>query len=745
MVSQFEAEKKQLKNAKAANLKVSFDDLETETETEIFRLAASSFENSPRKDFIFDSLDDEGKDTKLIGSALKSSYLSMLSQGEQLDQSMHVQMSAERARWEKGKEARYQSEKQNVQQLVQMVTQSENYGDSGFRAVLNRVLHPEYTGMLREQVLSKYTEGDLLIPAHIKYLALTSNVLIDYLENQGYQFFFKVLDPELVRRLELQILKNIVETYFETRATLAEENRKLKFNILPAHVQQGSHGPPTNVLIKELNSKAAVRRVLESRLFYVQKKKVFKLIREIQRTAPVKLITPDDIRKLAAVFAKRREMFSGYRAYLNRPEDRFSSPQTSVATSRPNTANSRPPVILEHVSGEEPSESMIRLEDQAKTKQKELKQSQLGWEKGKLRPKTAIVTTTHSNSQGLFGDGNKELSVVIGELSNLIDRPVSAHVNTRLRSGITGIERMPDLNSEIEDSNKKLNRTLKMVKKLVVATEERLKEKQLHKKHRNRNITVDGRIVLSELKKLTDYSADDEASGQPEVSKAKSLAVERCVNRMFVHNQPSNRYFYTKIRPISADNTEKLAVPIVSLTLRKADQEAQQKQQDKKNRLLTRLRPPNSHTGKSLSDARTTSTSDKTCKQLFGGSVMRDKPTEALETAKQQGRIPPGLSTIQAEILLACRRNSTADMEKFLLRMASPGERLTAVSGDCGHDEAPLDLVVKHRNLPLAELLLSNGADPNRVFKNGETPLHAACRLGDRKVAHPYRRCSRNS
>jgi hypothetical protein len=79
MVSQFNLEKKQLKNAKAADMKVSMDDLETESDTEIFKLAAGSQMNSPRREFIFESLDDDAKDTKLIGSAIKNSYLSMLS------------------------------------------------------------------------------------------------------------------------------------------------------------------------------------------------------------------------------------------------------------------------------------------------------------------------------------------------------------------------------------------------------------------------------------------------------------------------------------------------------------------------------------------------------------------------------------------------------------------------------------------------------------------------------------------
>lgn len=711
MVGQFEAEKKQLKNAKAADLKVSLDDLDTQTDTEIFRLAANSQASSPKKEFIFESMDEEDKPPKLIGSALKSSYLSMLSNQDGGDAlQMSVPMSAERARWEKGKEERYQSEKQNITKLLQMVGQTDKYGEGGFRVMLDRVLHPEYTSMLREQVLGKYTDGDLLIPAHIKYLALTSGSLIDYLENQGYQFFFKVLDPELVRRLELQILRNIVDTYFQTRATLAEENRKFKFDLFSGPQFQASFGPPPNILVKELNSKAAVKRVLESRLFYIQKKKVFKILRDIILSSPTKLITPEDIRKLSVVFTKHREMFSGYRAYLSRPEDRFSSRNSSPMSSRPQTANSILQSSTNPGGTQNPDHILeaIKLEDQA------------GPDLLKPFSKPAVEELTHilESTNGPQSKNNPTL------------RAVSAQTAKTLLASKVPI---------FEASTKKLNRTLKMVKKLVQSTEERLKDQKQLKRRRSRHLTVDGRIVLSELKKIADFVGDEDLPDGEHASRVKKAAVEKCAARVYVLNEPIR---YSVSRPVSAEKIQ--SQPKESEVLegntraKRAAQEAAREAAVTRNKLLERLKPStiSLRPSTAVSDSKIPQ-STQSNRTLNSSSIEvarhKDRLASEVAAARKLSTIPAGLTHTQAEVLVACRMDCHKTLE-FILAPLTPDQARAAVCFHTGHVDGPLDCAVKQRNLKLAELLLKNGADPNKPFKNGDTPMHIACRFGDRKV-----------
>ena len=709
MVSQFDAEKKQLKNAKAADLKVSFDDLDTQTDTEIFRLAANSASNSPRKEFIFESMDEEDKAPKLIGSALKSSYLSMLSQQDPSDQQqIGAQMSAERARWEKGKEERYQSEKQNITKLLQMVSQTENYGESGFRVILDRVLHPEYTSMLREQVLGKYTDGDLLIPAQIKYLALTSGSLIDYLENQGYQFFFKVLDPELVRRLEIQILRNIVDTYFQTRATLAEENRKFKFDIFSGPQFQASSGPPPNILVKELNSKAAVRRVLESRLFYIQKKKVFKILRDIIVGSPTKLITPEDIRKLAGVFNKHREMFAGYRAYLSRPEDRFSSRHSSPMSSRPQTANSALQTSAHHGGEHDHVLEAIKLEDQA-------------------------------------GDPNaRHMSAhPLGELTHIIEAAQAKTSKARAASAMVQTNVPPSVLPVLEESSKKLNRTLKMVKKLVQSTEERLKDQKLLKQHKSRKMTVDGRIVLSELKKRSDFIGDEELPDNNHASRVKKLAVEMCAARVYVLNEP-NRYTVPRSLSAAPSKPEPRETEVLEWNTRakRAAQEAAREAAVARAGLLCRLKPtiPSIRPSTAHSEGRKPEQENRKRPTTASSTASNDKSKQLaadVEAARRLATIPSNLTNTQAEVLVVCRMGCHDTLESVLAGLTTE-QRRQAVCFNSGHLEGPLDCAVRQGNLKLAELLLKNGADPNKAFKNGDTPMHIACRRGDRKVVSSF-------
>ena len=51
-----------------------------------------------------------------------------------------------------------------------------------------------------------------------------------------------------------------------------------------------------------------------------------------------------------------------------------------------------------------------------------------------------------------------------------------------------------------------------------------------------------------------------------------------------------------------------------------------------------------------------------------------------------------------------------------------------------GHLGSPLAQAIKNRSLRMVEFLLARGVDPNRPLKNGDTPLHEACKAGRRDV-----------
>ena len=88
-----------------------------------------------------------------------------------------------------------------------------------------------------------------------------------------------------------------------------------------------------NILLKELNAKKVGEQVLEKKLFEIQKKRMFGLIKRIEREAGRELLLPQDIYKLHSAFKKHRELFVGYRKYLLGPQDR----QVSAVGGRKNS------------------------------------------------------------------------------------------------------------------------------------------------------------------------------------------------------------------------------------------------------------------------------------------------------------------------------------------------------------------------------------------------------------------------
>jgi ankyrin len=51
------------------------------------------------------------------------------------------------------------------------------------------------------------------------------------------------------------------------------------------------------------------------------------------------------------------------------------------------------------------------------------------------------------------------------------------------------------------------------------------------------------------------------------------------------------------------------------------------------------------------------------------------------------------------------------------------------------HGYTPLAYAAMKGSLPMIELLLRNGADPNQVTKEGDTPVELALRMGHAEVA----------
>ena len=89
-----------------------------------------------------------------------------------------------------------------------------------------------------------------------------------------------------------------------------------------------------NILLKELNSSKVAEQVLDKRLFEIQKKKFYRMVKVIENLNTKDLIVPQDFLILNTAFKKYKELFVGYRSVLRGPEDRLK-------TNRGNSSDSR--------------------------------------------------------------------------------------------------------------------------------------------------------------------------------------------------------------------------------------------------------------------------------------------------------------------------------------------------------------------------------------------------------------------
>jgi ankyrin repeat protein len=51
-----------------------------------------------------------------------------------------------------------------------------------------------------------------------------------------------------------------------------------------------------------------------------------------------------------------------------------------------------------------------------------------------------------------------------------------------------------------------------------------------------------------------------------------------------------------------------------------------------------------------------------------------------------------------------------------------------------GHLGSPLSQAIRNRSLRMVDFLLTRGVNPNLSFKNGDSPLHEACKAGRKDV-----------
>ncbi len=241
------------------------------------------------------------------------------------------------SQWDKKKEEIYKSERDNARKMLKMLTSSTSYSDCGFSSFIYKIISKQQTDELRvprsdqAKLLEKNSNGESLEVQEVQFLAMTSQHFNHFLDRQEYQKVVRIIDPEFIRKvvdcdqIEMQVADGIIDTYYQVRRNLRQKRY--------IYLQRKSKETRENILLKELNAKKVGEQVLEKKLFEIQKKRIFAIIKNIEQQAGRELLLPQDMYKLHSAFKKHKELFVGYRKYLLGPQDRDVSPSTAAKKS----------------------------------------------------------------------------------------------------------------------------------------------------------------------------------------------------------------------------------------------------------------------------------------------------------------------------------------------------------------------------------------------------------------------------
>ena len=100
-----------------------------------------------------------------------------------------------------------------------------NCSNVGLFFMIRDLIDIDKSTNLREEILNKYIDGTALYPDELRYLTLTSPTLNKFLDKKEYQKQVNFLDPELIERIEFELVNRILLCYQQTKAILMSDRK----------------------------------------------------------------------------------------------------------------------------------------------------------------------------------------------------------------------------------------------------------------------------------------------------------------------------------------------------------------------------------------------------------------------------------------------------------------------------------------------------------------------------------------